>query len=555
MNYWAGLLLALPLIAGADTTLRFCAAGSPKTFDPAMTDSGIDHMAHLPVFGTLVEVKRGTDQLTPGLAASWTISPDGLAYTFELRRGVAWHTTEAFKPTRAFNADDVLFTFGRTLSRDSAFATAFPNVSPYTVSLGWEKQIRKIEKLGEHQIRITLAERDASFLPALTFAFAGIQSAELGAQLLKAGAPQRIAQMPVGTGPFQLKSFRKDAVIRYVKHPGWWRKDERPRADQLVYAITPDANVRAQRLRRDECDIAAPVGPAELTQLKKDATIRFATAPGLNVGILAYNTKKPALAKLEVRQALDMAIDKAAILRTVYGDAGTLATTIIPAANWAHDATLKAAPHDPAKARALLQKAGVLPLNLQLWAMPVTRAYNPNGQLMAQMIQADWAKVGVTASGASTCAASMPAITTPRSAAGTATSSRPTRRASCPAVRPAARSGATLPMTSCCPRRARPPARTSASSSTARCRSWRWSNCPGRPSATASSPCRSARPSRASCWTWTAASISTACCRSDASAAPNNFTEKRHDHQERQVDPAHGRAARHDRAVRARPSA
>jgi dipeptide transport system substrate-binding protein len=397
MNYWAGLLLALPLIAGADTTLRFCAAGSPKTFDPAMTDSGIDHMAHLPVFGTLVEVKRGTDQLTPGLAASWTISPDGLAYTFELRRGVAWHTTEAFKPTRAFNADDVLFTFGRTLSRDSAFATAFPNVSPYTVSLGWEKQIRKIEKLGEHQIRITLAERDASFLPALTFAFAGIQSAELGAQLLKAGAPQRIAQMPVGTGPFQLKSFRKDAVIRYVKHPGWWRKDERPRADQLVYAITPDANVRAQRLRRDECDIAAPVGPAELTQLKKDATIRFATAPGLNVGILAYNTKKPALAKLEVRQALDMAIDKAAILRTVYGDAGTLATTIIPAANWAHDATLKAAPHDPAKARALLQKAGVLPLNLQLWAMPVTRAYNPNGQLMAQMIQADWAKVGVTA--------------------------------------------------------------------------------------------------------------------------------------------------------------
>ena len=100
---------------------------------------------------------------------------------------------------------------------------------------------------------------------------------------------------------------------------------------------------------------------------------------------------------VEVRQALDMAIDKAAIVRTIYGDAGTLARSFVPAANWAHDDSLKPVPYDPAKARAMLQKAGVLPLNLTLWAMPVVRNYNPNGQLMAQMIQADWAKVGVTA--------------------------------------------------------------------------------------------------------------------------------------------------------------
>lgn len=393
----ATLLLALPLLAQADTTLRFCAAGSPKTFDPAMTDSGIDHAAHLPIFGTLVEVKRGTDERIPGLATGWSISPDGLAYTFELRRGVSWHAVEGFKPTRAFNADDVLFTFGRLLSRDSAFAKAFPSVSPYVVSLGWEKLITKVEKLGEHQVRITLAERDASFLSALSFAFTMIQSAELGAQLLKAGTPHRIAQLAVGTGPFQLKSFRADSVIRFVKHPTWWRKDERPRADQLVYAITPDASVRAQRLKRDECDIAAPVGPAELADLQKDPAIKLATAPGMNIGLLAYNTKRPALAKVEVRQALDMAIDKAAIVRTVYGEAGTLARSVMPAANWAHDATLKPVPHDPAKARALLQKAGVLPLDITLWAMPVVRAYNPNGQRMAQMIQADWAKVGVNA--------------------------------------------------------------------------------------------------------------------------------------------------------------
>ncbi|WP_239515750.1 ABC transporter substrate-binding protein, partial [Klebsiella pneumoniae] len=83
------------------------------------------------------------------------------------------------------------------------------------------------------------------------------------------------------TGPFALKSFRADSVIRYVKHPTWWRQAERPRADQLVYAITPDATVRAQRLKRDECDIAAAVGPAELDELQKDAGIKLATAPGM----------------------------------------------------------------------------------------------------------------------------------------------------------------------------------------------------------------------------------------------------------------------------------
>jgi ABC-type transport system substrate-binding protein len=150
-------------------------------------------------------------------------------------------------------------------------------------------------------------------------------------------------------------------------------------------------------LKRDECDIAAPVGPAELDELKKDPAIKLATVPGMNVGYLAYNMKRPALAKVEVRQALDMAIDKGSIVRTVYGDAGTLARSTVPAANWAHDDTLQPTPYDPAKAKALLQKAGVLPLSLTLWAMPVVRNYNPNGQRMAQMIQADWAKVGVTA--------------------------------------------------------------------------------------------------------------------------------------------------------------
>ncbi len=401
MKRLAALLLCLPLLAQAESVLRYCAAGSPKTFDPAMTDSGVDHVASIQIYANLIDVRRGTDELIPALAERWSVSPDGLAYTFDLRANVAFHSTDYFKPTRLFDADDVLFSFGRLLSRTSGpgsdFARALPGVSPYVASFGWEKLITGVEKLSPRQVRITLAERDASFLSALSFAFAGMHSAEYGAQLLKAGTPARIAQAPVGAGPFAFKSYRLDSVLRLVKHPAWFRKDERARADQLVFAITPDANVRAQRLKRDECDLAAPVSPSELAELRRDPAMRIASAPGLNVGFLSYNTRRPALAKLEVRQALDMAIDKAAILRAVFGETGVLAHSTIPAASWAHDDSLRSAPFNPEKARELLKKAGVLPLKLDLWALPVVRPYNPNGQLTAQMIQADWAKVGVGA--------------------------------------------------------------------------------------------------------------------------------------------------------------
>lgn len=391
------LLAASPAWAQSPSVLRFCSTGSPKTFDPANSDSGVDHRATDQIFSQLIDNKRGTDELIPALAERWTVSPDGLQYTFDLRKGVAFQTTEDFKPTREFNADDVLFTFGRLLNRDSAFGKALPIVSPYVVSFGWEKLLTKIEKLSPTQVRFTLAQRDASFLSALSFSFTAIQSAEYGAQLLKAGKPERIAMAPVGTGPFQLKSFRVDSQLRLVKHPGWFRAAERPRVDTLVFAITPDGNVRAQRLKRDECDIADPVAPADLAELRKDPAIKVSSSPGMNIGYLAFNTKHPVLAKVEVRQALDMAIDKATLVKTVFGDAGVVAQTPMPAANWANDPSIRGNAYSPEKARELLKKAGVADLKLSLWSMPVIRNYNPNSKLVAQMIQSDWAKVGVTA--------------------------------------------------------------------------------------------------------------------------------------------------------------
>jgi dipeptide transport system substrate-binding protein len=107
---------------------------------------------------------------------------------------------------------------------------------------------------------------------------------------------------------------------------------------------------------------------------------------------------KKGLDNTDVRRALDMAINKKAIIDSVYQGAGQAATAPMAPTQWSYDKNLKTSPYDTAKAKDLLAKAGFPNgMDIDLWAMPVQRAYNPNARLMAEMIQADWAKIGVKA--------------------------------------------------------------------------------------------------------------------------------------------------------------
>ena len=263
--------------------------------------------------------------------ASAVSKSDFASYTFALRRGVQFHTTDWFKPTRAFNADDVLFTFARLLDPKHPFQQSYATLSPYVEALGWRKLVQRVERVGDYEVRIQLATVDASFLSPLTYAFAGIQSAEYGAQLLAQNKAAQISRLPVGTGPFIFKSYQQDSVLRYRRHPSYYRTDV-PVVDQLVFAITIDRNVRTQRLLANECDIAVMSNPVELAELAKNPALALVSQPGLNVGFLAFNLKKPPLDRLDVRQALDMAIDKPTLVKTIFGNTGEVAVSPMPSA-------------------------------------------------------------------------------------------------------------------------------------------------------------------------------------------------------------------------------
>ncbi|MEX3845412.1 MULTISPECIES: ABC transporter substrate-binding protein [unclassified Paraburkholderia] len=396
----AAALLLLPHAAQATPkgTLVFCSEGSPAGFDPGQHTTSTDFDASTnTVYNELVQFRNGTLDLEPALAISWESSADQRTYTFHLRHGVKFQTTSWFHPTRDFNADDVIFTFTRMLDPQLPFRKAYPTSFPYFSDLGFDKNIARIEKVDDYTVRFDLKTPDVIFVRNLAMSFASILSAEYATQLSGQHREADINQLPVGTGPFAFRSYQKDALIRYDANPDYWRTQDVKLA-HLVFAITPDPATRIQKLTSGECQVSVFPRPADLEVVKRNPTLKVVSGVGFNVGFVAYNTQHPPLDRVEVRRALDMAIDKPAIIQAVFAGNAKIATNPMPPAQWSYNNTLKDAPYDPAKARALLAQAGLANgFEITLWAMPVQRPYNPNAQLMAQLIQQDWEKIGVHA--------------------------------------------------------------------------------------------------------------------------------------------------------------
>jgi len=393
--------LALPvlLVAGAASakTLVFCSEGSPENFYPGVNTTGTSFDGNEPIYNRLVEFERGGTKVVPGLAERWEISADGKEYTFHLRKGVKWHNTnKLFKPTRDMNADDVLFMFERQWKEDNPyFKVTSPNHS-YFNDMGMPKLLVSVAKVDDHTIKITLNKPEAPFLANLAMPYAAVQSKEYADAMLKAGTPEKIDQDPIGTGPFYLVQYQKDAVIRYKAFGAHWAG--KAKIDDLVYAITPDASVRWAKLQKGECHVMPYPNPADLDAIRKDANIKVLEQPGLNVGYLAYNTTKKPFDDVRVRKAISMAIDKKAIIDGVYLSTGVAAKNPIPPTMWSYNDAVKDDPFDAAAAKKLLAEAGYPNgFTTDLWAMPVQRPYNPNAKRIAELMQADLAKIGVKA--------------------------------------------------------------------------------------------------------------------------------------------------------------
>ncbi|MFT6073746.1 MAG: dipeptide transport system substrate-binding protein [Yoonia sp.] len=390
-----GMLMSTLAVAAQAQTLVYCSEGSPEGFDPALYTAGttFDASSH-PLYNRLTEFRVGTTETIPGLAESWTVSEDGMKVTFTLRQGVSFHSNDQFTPTRDFNADDVIFSFDRQGNAENPYNQVSGGTWEYFGGMSMPDLIESIEKVDDYTVVFNLTRPEAPIIANMAMDFASIVSKEYADAMMDAGTPEMLNQAPIGTGPFSFQAYQKDAVIRYLRNDDYW--GENALVESLIFAITPDASVRYQKVQAGECHVMAYPNPADVAAMQDAEDVVVMEQEGLNVGYLAYNTTVAPFDNANVRRALNMAIDKQAIIDVVFQGSGQIAKNPIPPTMWSYNDDIVDDVYDPDAARAALEAEGVTDLTMKIWAMPVQRPYNPNARRMAELMQEDFANVGVT---------------------------------------------------------------------------------------------------------------------------------------------------------------
>jgi len=395
------------LMAGLATSamaapLTVCLEGAPETFNPQLTSNGTTATVLEQIYDGLVTVEPGGSQIVPALAERWDVSQDGRTYTFHLRKGVKWQTTADFTPSREFNADDVMFTFDRMMKPDHPYRQV--NGGSYiTFNTKLADELSKVEKIDDYTVAFTLKKALAPFLGIMAHGSLKITSAEYADKLLAAGTPELFDRNPVGTGPFQLQDYQTDAVVRLSPFSSTWGAEQHiaantPMVDGIIMAISSDASVRVQRALAGECAISYFPSPADAKAIQDSGNLDLVRVKVASSGFISFNFTMDKFKDIRVRRALAQAINMKSLVNVVFDGMGHETGAVIPPSLWGSATDLGPYQYDPKQAKALLAEAGFPDgFATQIWAVPVARPYMPNGRRAAEMIQADWAAIGVRA--------------------------------------------------------------------------------------------------------------------------------------------------------------
>jgi len=300
------------------------------------------------VYESLLEYEGAGLKPVPGLAESWTVSPDRLTYTFKLRGGVTWHDG---KP---FTSQDVKFSIETVVAPyHSRGRTYFGEVAAIEAPDA-RTVVFKLKKPVPYFLR-AFQPSESPIMPKH-----GFSDEEIAAGKIRQA---RIMQNPIGTGPFKLKEWKKGSHIIFERNPTYW-KPGRPYLDQLVLRVLPDGAARAIAVEKGEVDLAPMTGlpPAEIQRLSKLPSLVASQDGSEGLGPMMWlevNLREKPLSDVNVRQAISLAIDRAKLVDVIWYGQGKPARGPVVSGNPNHfDKTLKPFEYSPAKANKLLDDAG-----------------------------------------------------------------------------------------------------------------------------------------------------------------------------------------------------
>lgn len=349
----------------------------PKSLDPHAVTALNDFRILVNLYEGLVRYRDGSLDLEPGLAEAWTISEDGLTYTFTLREDVSFHDGAPL------NAEAVRFNFQRMLDDEHSYH----HTGPFPLRFFFDA-VDGIETPDARTVVFRLKQPFAPFLSNLAYPTGLIVSPAA----VKAHGKD-YGRHPSGTGPFRFAEWESNAKVVLIRNDDYW--GDPAGLEAVVFRPITDGNTRVAEMLAGGLDLMVEVPPDNVALFRQDPNVLVHEQAGPHVWFLILNTREGPLADRRVRQAVNYAIDKQALVENVLqGTAEIAAGPTPPAFAWAYNDALEPYPHDPDTARALLQAAGAAGAELTFY---VTEG--GSGMLdplpMGTAIQADLAKVGL----------------------------------------------------------------------------------------------------------------------------------------------------------------
>ncbi|MDG2959790.1 ABC transporter substrate-binding protein [Bisgaard Taxon 10/6] len=398
-----------------DNGLIYCTHATGFSFNPQTADAGTSmNVVTEQIYNKLFEIKANSSQVVPSLAQSYKISPDGKTITLYLRRGVKFHHTPWFTPSRDFNADDVVFSLNRVLGHNTSLPefelekeqnianrqySIFHDLAkktrfPYFESIKLNQKINYVENVDPYTVQIHLFEPDASILSHLASQYAVIFSHEYALQLNADDNLEQLDTLPVGTGAYQLQEYLRGQYVRLMPNPYYWQKPAK--ISNIIIDLSTDKTGRMAKFFNNECHIAAFPEVSQLGLLQQSgAQFKTTITEGMNLSFLAFNFLRPAMQNADLRRAIALAINRERLIKHIYYDTAVVANNIIPAISWAagNDTSHFDYDYDPKKAREILANMQVPPL--EMWSVQEEQLFNPAPIKMAEMIRADLKAVGL----------------------------------------------------------------------------------------------------------------------------------------------------------------
>ncbi|WML57392.1 ABC transporter substrate-binding protein [Neobacillus sp. PS2-9] len=368
--------------ASGKDTLIYARGVDSVSLDPITTTEGDTFKVTENIYDTLLDYGDTDTTLKPKLAKSWEVTPDGLTYTFKLQEGVKFHDGTDF------NADAVVFNFNRWMNGDE---DKFPY---YTMFGGYVKDeghvIKEVKALDANTVQFVLKRPMAPFLKNLAMSPFAIASP---AAVEKYGDDYR--SHPVGTGPFKFVEWKQNDRITLEKNPDYWVKGL-PKLNKVIFRVIPENTARLNALVNGEIDIMDGLNDSDAKAVTSNDKLKIYERPSMNVAYLSFTlTRKPFDNKL-VRQALNYAIDKKAIIDAFYGGNAIPAKNPMPPSIEGYNDSIEEYKYDPEKAKELLKEAGYPNgFEMELWAMNIARLYMAEPPKVAEVIQDNLSKVGI----------------------------------------------------------------------------------------------------------------------------------------------------------------